>query len=173
MEFSQGQIVVHPHHGPATVTEITTRMIRNEPRQYLKLEVLHSNLVVGVPLASAEEVGVRPVLDADALRDVFAILTAPSGFQENGWSRRIKANLDRLRTGDVETIAGLVRDLARRLEEKGLSLGEKDLLRDARQPLAAEIAVALSVTEAEVDVLIDDAIHQGTVPLPTEPLVAG
>ena len=171
MQFSEGQVVVHPHHGPATVTAITTRVVRGEPRKYLKLEVLGTNLAVGVPLAGATEAGVRPVVGGDELAAVFSILTAPSPEEEQGWSRRIKANVERLRTGDLHTIAGLVRDLVRRQDDKGLSLGEKDLLRDARGPFVTEVALALDLAEAEAEAVVEAAIRDGVVPpLPTAEL---
>src|SRR5690625_1993135 len=108
MNFSEGQIIVHPHHGPASVAAITTRIVRGEQRQYVKLEVLLANLVVGVPLAAAAEVGVRPLLDIEGVSDLFAVLTAPTGDVQAAWSRRIKEDVQRLRTGDVATIASLV-----------------------------------------------------------------
>ncbi|HLV04025.1 MAG TPA: CarD family transcriptional regulator [Actinomycetaceae bacterium] len=173
MKFSEGQVIVHPHHGPATVTAITTRVIRDEPRQYLRLEVVGSDLVVGVPVAGAEEVGVRPVLGPHALCDVLvlAVLAAPLSQEDAGWSRRIKANVERLRTGDVTTVAGLVRDLMRRQEDTGLSLGEKDFLRDAKAPLVTEVAVVLGVDEPAAEATIDAAVLDGVVP--TELAAAG
>src|SRR5690606_5198507 len=108
----------------------------------------------------AEEVGVRPVLGPHALCDVLvlAVLAAPLSQEDAGWSRRIKANVERLRTGDVTTVAGLVRDLMRRQEDTGLSLGEKDFLRDAKAPLVTEVAVVLGVDEPAAEATIDAAV---------------
>src|SRR5690606_14948531 len=96
---------------------------------------------------------------------------APSSQEDAGWSRRIKANVERLRTGDVTTVAGLVRDLMRRQEDTGLSLGEKDLLRDAKAPLVTEVAVVLGVDEPAAEATIDVAVLDGVVP--TELAAAG
>jgi len=164
MNFSEGQVVVHPHHGPATVTAITTRVIRGEQRQYVKLEVFQSNLVVGVPLAAAAELGVRPLLGSSGISDLFAVLSGPTGPVQSGWSRRIKEDVERLRTGNVATIAALVRDLTRRQHDKGLSLGEKNLLRDARGPLLAEVAIVLAVDEEEAAGLVDAAVLDAVSP---------
>ncbi len=164
MDFSEGQIVVHPHHGPARVAAVTTRTVRSEPRQYLKLEVLDSSLVVGLPLAGAEEAGVRHLLGPEAVEDVFAVLVAPTGHEEAGGSRRIKDNVERLRSGDILTVAGLVRDLTRRQADKGISLGEKDVLRDALRPLVAELSIVLGRDEAGTTTAIDAAVLEGVVP---------
>ncbi|MFH5821455.1 CarD family transcriptional regulator [Georgenia sp. AZ-5] len=164
MKFSQGQIVVHPHHGPSTVTEISTRFVRNVPARYLRLQVHHSKLEIGVPVANAEDLGVRPLLDVDRLRDLFDVLCAPTGHEEQGWSRRFKDNHEKLRAGDVLVTAGVVRDLTRRRQAHGLSMGEKDLLKDAQRPLVAELALALAVAAEEAERILEAAIVDGERP---------
>ncbi len=164
MKFSEGQIVVHPHHGPATVTAILTRYIKEVPARYLQLEVHHTSLVVGVPLAKAEEIGVRALVDAARLAELFDTLCAPTRHEEQGWSRRFKDNHEKLRAGDLLTTAGVVRDLTRRLSAKGLSTGEKDLLKDAKRPVVAEVALALSVSDDEAEHLLAAAILDGRRP---------
>ncbi|MGC0141921.1 MULTISPECIES: CarD family transcriptional regulator [unclassified Pseudactinotalea] len=164
MNFTKGQVIVHPHHGPATITKTTTRTLRGTRIRYLKLQVSGTDLVVEVPEERAEETGLRPVLGIEDLREIFDVLAAPSEEEPSNWSRRIKANTDRFRSGDIRTIAGLVRDLSRRLDGKGLSFGEKNLLRDALIPLVAEISIVLSMDEAETEATIDAAILQGTIP---------
>jgi CarD family transcriptional regulator len=165
MVFSPGQIVVHPHHGPATVTGIATRHIRGVPAKYLTLEIHSTNLVVGVPVAKADEIGIRPVLDTAALKELFDVLRAPSPKEVEGWSRRFKDNHEKLRLGDLCTTAGVVRDLLRRQEMKGISLGEKDLLKEARRPLVAELALALGITEEQAEDALGAAALEGRVPV--------
>ena len=106
MNFSPGQVVVHPHHGPATIAKIANRKIRNSTVRYLKLEV--DELSVAIPVDRAEEMGVRALIDTAAVREVFATLTAESEPNETVWSRRMKQNTTRLRSGDINTVAGLV-----------------------------------------------------------------
>lgn len=164
MNFAAGQVVVHPHHGPATIKKIATRTLKNKRVRYLKLEVHPGDLSVSVPSERAEEIGVRALLDVAAVRGIFELLTEPSEATEKVWSRRIKSNADRLRTGDVKIIAALVRDLTRRNEEKRLSFGEMSMLRDARAPLIAELAIVLGVTQEDVETKIDDAILSDVLP---------
>lgn len=168
MNFSTGQTVVHPHHGPATVTDITTRLVRGVPTTYLRLTVRSTNLVLGVPLEQATDLGLRAVLDDTQAEDLLTLLRSPSGEQQTVWSRRIKDNSDKVRSGDLFTIAAVVRDLTRRNDERGLSLAEKDLLRDARTPLVAELAVHLSVSDTAAGHRLDDAIRGTTSGTTTE-----
>ncbi len=139
MEINVGDIVVHPHHGPATVTEIVNRKMRGVPTTYVCLDVQESNLSVQVPVSSLAEVGIRELADGDELARLVEILRAPTSSQSTNWSRRFKEDMDRARTGDLFIIAALVRDLTRRQHSNGLSLGERDLLNDVRKPLLTEI----------------------------------
>ncbi len=174
LSFSTGQVVVHPHHGPATVKKIFTRVIRNERKRYLRLAVHHDELLsVAVPLDAAEEIGVRATVDVVEVREIFAELLAESSPYEKVWSRRIKADTERLRSGRIGTIAGLIRDLTRRNEEKRLAFGEMKLLRDATGPFVAELALVLALTEEKVAAMVHAAILEGTKPeLPDHELAA-
>ena len=158
MQFSEGQIVVHPHHGPATVTQIAERTFGKVTRRYLRLTVTGSDLDVAVPLDAAEELGIRSVIGNAMLQRVFDTLHAPTGPQESAWSRRYKENRERLRLGELLSTAGVARDLGRRQQEKGISTGERDMLREARKPLATEIALAMGVDEDRAEALIDQAV---------------
>ncbi|USQ75852.1 CarD family transcriptional regulator [Ornithinimicrobium cryptoxanthini] len=164
MQFVPDQVVVHPHHGPARVVGFTERELRGRSLSYLRLEVEGSNLSIAVPLGSIEEVGVREPMSREELDDLFGVLTAPDAVQEKQWARRIKDEVQRLRTGDVLTIAGVVRDLIRRREERGLSLGERDLLRDARRPLVSELVGCLRMSEEQCEAVVDEAVLEGVVP---------
>ena len=59
----------------------------------------------------------------------------------------MKANQEKIATGELERVAEVVRDLGRRRDAKGLSMAEKDLFRDAQSPLVAEVALALEVDQ--------------------------
>src|SRR5690625_3919094 len=172
MKFSKGQVVIHPHHGPATITAITTRKIKNASKKYLKLDVHDPQLSVRMPLERAEEIGVRSVISKDGVRELFDIFTGPSGPTDSVWSRRMKNNTSLLRTGDVQTIAGLVRDLIRRNEEKRLSFGEMSLLREAMGPITAELAIVLKVTADEAEEAIRAAVIDDVKPKLTDTALA-
>ncbi|MER5274841.1 CarD family transcriptional regulator [Streptomyces sp. NPDC002809] len=161
MQFSEGQTVIHPQHGPATVTEVLDRQVNGGSRRYVQLRVHRTDLHVAVPVDKADEVGLRSVYAAAQVKELLDVLGAPAGEPEEAWSRRFKANSERLRTGDLALIAGVIRDLARRQEERGLSAGEKDMLKHARSPVLAELALALSITDAEAEELLDSTILGG------------
>ena len=126
MVFTVGETVVYPHHGAARIEEIKTRTIRGEEKLYLKLKVAQGDLVIEVPAENCDLVGVRDVVSKEGLDRVFEVLRAPYAEEPTNWSRRFKANLEKLASGDVIKVAEVVRDLWRRDKDRGLSAGPTD-----------------------------------------------
>ena len=151
MDFKVGDTVVYPHHGAAVVEAIEQREMRGEVVDYLVLQIHQSDLTVRVPAMNAELVGVRDVVGEEGLLKVFSVLREPDVEEAGNWSRRYKANQERLASGDVNKVAEVVRDLWRREQDRGLSAGEKRMLAKARQVLVGELALAENVDEAKAD----------------------
>ena len=143
MTFTVGETVVYPNHGAAIIEDIETRTIKGEDREYLVLRIVaQQDLVVRVPACNLDLVGVRDVVDKEGLDRVFDVLRAAHVEEPTNWSRRYKANLEKLHSGDVMKVAEVVRDLWRRERDRGLSAGEKRMLAKARQILVSELALA-------------------------------
>lgn len=149
MQFNEGQTVIHPHHGPAVITGSMVRTVRGAAVEYLNLEIQATGMSVCMPVDKIEELGLRAVAGNGMLDQLADVLCGPSCAQETQWARRMKAQRMEVATGDPVRIAAVVRDLLRRREERGLSLAEKDLLKEASAPLVAEIAIAVNATEDE------------------------
>lgn len=158
MPFSVGQTVVYPHHGAARIQDISTRVIRGEEKLYLTLEVMQGDLTIMVPADKVEEVGVRDVSDEKKLEHVFEVLREENIEEPSNWSRRFKANGEKLTSGDIVKVAEVVRDLTRRDIERHLSAGEKRMLAQARQVLGSEVALARDISDDEALVLLDEIL---------------
>jgi len=132
---------------------------RSRGRIYLVLRIIGQNdLVVRVPAMNVDLVGVRDVVDAEGLEKVFAVLRADHAEEPTNWSRRFKANREKLDSGNVIKVSEVVRDLWRRDRDKGLSAGEKRMLSQARGVLVAELALAEKVTDEQAEVMLDEVL---------------
>ncbi len=161
MQFTVGQIVVHPHHGPATVVGLMSRALKGKVVDYVNLEVQSDGMGVSVPVSSLAEVGIRTVACATMLAELAEVLCAASPPLEQQWARRVKAQRIEIATGDPVRIAAVVRDLIRRREERGISLAEKDLLAEGADPLVAEMAVAVKSTPEEALAVLEALVIEG------------
>ncbi len=158
MAFNVGETVVYPHHGAALIEAIETRVIKGEERTYFVLRVAQGDLTVRVPADNVDLVGVRDVVGQEGLDRVFEVLRAPHVEEPTNWSRRYKANLEKLASGDVIKVSEVVRDLWRRERDRGLSAGEKRMLAKARQILVSELALAEHTTEDKAETLLDEVL---------------
>ncbi|MBB1482560.1 CarD family transcriptional regulator [Tessaracoccus sp. MC1865] len=159
MTFSIGETVVYPNHGTAVIEDIENRTIKGEDKLFLVLRVLGQNdLVIRVPSDNLDLVGVRDVVDQEGLERVFDVLRAEHTEEPANWSRRFKANMEKLHSGNVIKVSEVVRDLWRRDRDKGLSAGEKRMLAKARSILLAELALAEDCDEEKAETLLDEVL---------------
>ncbi len=164
--FDVGDKVVYPHHGAGTVIKKEKREVLGQTREYLTIQILHNDMTVNVPTESAEKVGLRGVIDEDLVTTVVKALTGGSTEMPKNWNRRFKHNRDKIKTGDVYELAEVVRNLAIRESDKGLSTGEKQMYTRAKKILASELMYALEMEEDEaeehLEKLIEDAHAERT-----------
>ena len=158
MAFNVGDTVVYPHHGAAVIEAVEMRKIKGEDREYLVLRVAQGDLTVRVPSDNVDLVGVRDVVNAAGLERVFNVLRQPYTEEPTNWSRRYKANVEKLASGDVIKVAEVVRDLYRRDLDRGLSAGEKRMLAKAKQILISELALAERTDEEKAGVILDEVL---------------
>ena len=158
MQFEVGETVVYPHHGAAMIVEVKKRTIRGEEKVYLKLNVAQGDLTIEVPAENVDLVGVRDVIGKEGLDRVFEVLRTPFVEEPTNWSRRYKANLEKLASGDVIKVSEVVRDLWRRDQDRGLSAGEKRMLAKARQILISELALAEKTDEEKASLVLDEVL---------------
>lgn len=168
MAFKVGETVVYPHHGAATIEEIVTRELNGEDTTYLVLRIHQPEqqdpqreLIIQVPADRVDEVGVRDVVDEEGVEEVVEVLKAVDVEEPSNWSRRFKANQEKITSGDIVRVSEVVRDLSRRDADKGLSTGEKRMLTTARQILISELALARDIDESEASDRLDVVLEEG------------
>jgi CarD family transcriptional regulator len=160
MIFEIGQTLVYPHHGAATITNVAIRSIRGVDTTYVTLAVHTSDLVISLPATSIEAVGLRDIIDGDGVVAVYSVLRAGVGDESTNWTRRFKANQEKMASGNVYAISEVVRDLAFRQEKSGLSSGEKAMLVQARRVVIAELALALQTPESTAAIELDAVLAE-------------
>ncbi len=164
IEFAIGDSVVYPHHGAGQVVRKEDKDVLGERREYLTIKILHNDMTVMVPTANAARAGLRRVIDEDTVKKVLAVLQAECSEMPKNWNRRFKHNRDKIKTGDVYELAEVVRNLAIREAEKGLSTGEKQMFTRARKILASELMYALEMTAEQVEVHLDSLLLDSSDP---------
>jgi CarD family transcriptional regulator, regulator of rRNA transcription len=159
--FRVGDKVVYPHHGAGTVVKKESREVLGQKREYLTIKILHNDMTVQVPCDNVEKVGLRKVIDEQMVNVVVKALTGNGTQMPKNWNRRFKHNRDKMKTGDILELAEVVRNLALRDHEKGLSTGEKQMFVKAKKILASELMYAKGMDETEAAAWLDDVLATG------------
>jgi CarD family transcriptional regulator len=152
--------VVYPHHGAGKVLKKEQKEVLGERRQYLTIQILHNDMTVMVPCENAGKAGLRRVIGEEAVARVLSVLRDDVSQMPKNWNRRFKHNREKIKTGDVFELAEVVRNLAIRESEKGLSTGEKQMYTRAKKILASELMYALEMEEDEAEDHLDSLIEQ-------------
>jgi CarD family transcriptional regulator len=159
IEYKVGDKVVYPHHGAGKVLKKEKKEMLGERREYLTIKILHNDMTVMVPSDSAGRAGLRRVIGEEEVERVLAVLREDMSVMPKNWNRRFKHNRDKMKTGDVFELAEVVRNLAIRDFEKGLSTGEKQMFTRAKKILASELMYALDMEEKEAEEYLDDLLE--------------
>jgi CarD family transcriptional regulator len=158
IEFELGDQVVYPHHGAGKVLKKEDLEVMGEKREYLTIKILHNDMTVKVPTENAAIAGLRRVIDEETVKKVLDVLRDEVSEMPKNWNRRFKHNRDKIKTGDIYELAEVVRNLALRESEKGLSTGEKQMFTRAKKILASELMYALDKDEDEAEGYLDDLL---------------
>ena len=114
---------------------------------------------VMVPTSTAEQHGIRNVIDKSEAERVINVLEQDETEMEKNWNKRYRDNMDKMKSGNIYEIADVVRNLSFKQKEKGLSTGEKKMLNNAKQILVSELVLAEHATQDEVEALVDNKIN--------------
>ena len=157
--FKIGDKIVYPLHGAGVVEDIEEKEVLGEVRKYYILRMPIHSMKISVPVDIIGEMGVREIFSMDKYPLIIEILEGKSSSMPDNWTQRYKENLDKIKTGDIEEIAIVVRNLSIREDNKGLSTGEKKMLNSAKKVLVSEIVMATGKDIDEVYEIIDNAIY--------------
>lgn len=156
--YKVGDRIVYPMHGAGVIESIEEQEVLGERKQYYVLRLPVGDMKVMIPVNNCRQIGIREVIDRDGVNKVINILNTRGTGMSTNWNRRYRANLEKIKTGDIFEIAEVVRNLRDREREKGLSSGERRMLESARQILVSEIALATELEEEKARSLVDGAI---------------
>lgn len=152
--YTVGEKIVHPMHGAGTVVEILEKNVLGETKDYYKIQMMLRGIEILVPVDRCEEIGIRSVMSENEYKELLEILDGKMSKMPKNWNQRYRANMERIKTGDILELGSVVRNLMLLDTRKGLSAGEKRMLIGAKQMMISEIMslTGESVEKVEADV---------------------
>lgn len=156
--FQPGDKIVHPMHGAGVVDAIVSKKVNGVVRDYYVFKMPVGGMVVMIPTATSDAIGVRAVVQSQEADRVIAAIPGIEVHPVQGWNQRYRENMTRLKSGDLLEVAAVVKSLTRRDEARGLSTGERKMLHTARQILLSELVMAQSVNYDEMERRVNSAL---------------
>ncbi|MBW2722696.1 MAG: CarD family transcriptional regulator [Deltaproteobacteria bacterium] len=151
--FNIGDLAVYPAHGVGVIESIESKLISDSKQDFYIMRILDNGMIIMIPLDNVDSVGLRQVIDADQVPQIFAILKEREIVPDNQtWNRRYREYMDKIKTGSVFELAEVLRDLFILREDKELSFGERKMLDTARSLLVKEMSIAQDLDESQVHV---------------------
>ncbi|MGI6120539.1 MAG: CarD family transcriptional regulator [Desulfosporosinus sp.] len=148
--FKVGDKVVYPMHGAGIIEAIEEREVLGEKQNYYVMHLPVGNMKLFIPINNVKNLGLRKVISPSMVNDVLEVLKTKDTTATLAWNRRYRANLEKIKSGNIFEVANVVRSLAQRESEKGLSTGEKKMYENACQILISELVLTEGSEEATV-----------------------
>ncbi len=150
--FALYEKVVYPGHGVAQINRIVEKKISNVNVSFFELKFLNKDMTILVPTINPASVGIRKLSSSEGISAIFDLLSRPAKkvggeLTASNWNKRNKEYQCKLRTGNIQEIGEIYRDLNYIAAKKELSFGEKNLLQQTETLLVEEIAIVAKINE--------------------------
>ncbi len=158
--YAIGDKIVYPMHGTGFIEDVEARNIGGKQIDYYVIRILNGNIKLYLPVNSKSDIKLRPVSSREEAKKVLRDFETEEVETDIVWQKRYQFNLKRLKEGDLESVARVVRELIVRDITHGLSTEDRKMYILARGILAKEIAVVLGLEEKTLSEKLGDIIRE-------------
>ena len=138
--FNIGELVVYPNHGVGEIQSIANIEISKIKTKFYIIQMEQSKLIIKVPLAKQNEVGLRKIASKKVIKEVFNVLEQKPKIRRIMWSRRAQEYDAKIHSGDPIKLGEVIRDLFRKNDQPEQSYSERQMFQIALERLAREVA---------------------------------
>ena len=147
-EFRPDDFVVYPTHGVGRIVSIEEQEVAGLRLEMFVISFEKDKMTLRVPTSKAATVGMRPLSSADIVGKAMETLKGRARVKRAMWSRRAQEYEQKINSGDLMSIAEVVRDLHRNDDQREQSYSERQLYEAALDRLTREVAAVSGMDEA-------------------------
>lgn len=147
-------------HGAGVIEAIEEQEVLGTRQRYYVMRLPINDMKVMVPCENQKEIGLRQVISDQGFQNVIDVLRARKTLMSKNWNHRYRANMEKIKSGNIMELAEVVRNLSHRDREKGLSTGERKMLDSARQILVSELILAKDMEIEQANLMLDQVLAQ-------------
>ena len=157
-DCSPNEYVVYPAHGVGRIVKIEEQESAGLNLELFVISFEKDKMTLRVPTAKATEVGMRPLSDPTVVSKALDTLKGKARVKRAMWSRRAQEYEQKINSGDLISIAEVVRDLHRADDQREQSYSERQLYEAALERLTRELAVVKGIDEASATAQMVDVL---------------
>jgi CarD family transcriptional regulator len=139
-DFVVGDYVVYPAHGVGLINGVETQEVAGLSLEVYVITFDHEKMTLRVPTRKAKTAGLRPLATGDVVSQAMVTLKGRARVKRTMWSRRAQEYEAKINSGDLISIAEVVRDLHRADNQPEQSYSERQLYESALDRMAREVA---------------------------------
>lgn len=145
LAFEVGQTIVYPAHGVGAITAIETQTVAGMELEVYVVSFDQDKMILRVPTNRAEASGMRALAGSKLVDDALKTLGGRARIKRTMWSRRAQEYEAKINSGDLISIAEVVRDLHRGEDQPDQSYSERQLYESALDRMARELAAVENI----------------------------
>lgn len=158
MDFHPNDYVVYPAHGVGQIISVEEQEIAGISMELFVISFDKDKMTLRVPTAKATSVGMRGLSSPDVVSRAMDTLKGRARVKRAMWSRRAQEYEQKINSGDLISIAEVVRDLHRNDEQREQSYSERQLYEAALERLTRELAAVDGIDEIKAQQRVDDVL---------------
>ena len=158
--FKVGEKLVYPNHGVTIVEQIGESAIMGAGDTYYHLRLLANNSRLVVPIRNTDRVGLRPLYKQTQIKGLLSLLEERVSKSHTDWKGRYRENLEKMKTGRLEDVAEVLKNLNEVSKKKSLSFREKKMYDRAKYLLVSEVAIVKNIPEGDAEKLIEKSLDK-------------
>ena len=157
-DFRPNEFVVYPAHGVGKIISIEEQEIAGLRMELFVISFEKDKMTLRVPTSRATQVGMRSLSSPDVVSRAMATLKGKARVKRAMWSRRAQEYEQKINSGDLVSIAEVVRDLHRADDQREQSYSERQLYEAALERLTREVAAVSGTDEVLAAKQVDDVL---------------
>jgi CarD family transcriptional regulator len=159
--FKAQEYIVYPAHGVGQIVAIEEEEVAGFKLELFVISFIKDKMKLKVPVPKVANVGMRKLSEPEVVKKGLDTLTGRARVKRTMWSRRAQEYEAKINSGDLISIAEVVRDLYRSDAQPEQSYSERQLYEAALDRMAREVAVVLKLSDAEVLKLLEEQLQKG------------
>ena len=159
--FKTGESIVYPAHGVGQIVAIEEQEVAGMKLELFVIDFEKDKMRLKVPVAKAVSIGMRKLSETDFVDRALKVVQGKARVKRTMWSRRAQEYDAKINSGDLISIAEVVRDLYRAENQPEQSYSERQLYEAALDRMAREIAAVNKMSETEAVRLVETNLNKG------------